>query len=236
MILKKINSSRFSEVVPEWEGETVAILAGGSSLTKDQVEKVKDAHQNKKVRCIAVNDTYILAPWADVSYAADLRWHRWHTEGIEIPALELSAEQVCSLWSSFKGQKCSIENNAGCVPDEKVHILKNANGNIHGFGLSLDPRSLVTGRNSGFQALNLAVLSGAKKIILLGFDGKVGDDGKTHWFGNHPERTSEAAFAYYRQAMSYAEEDLEKASVCVFNCSLKSSINSFPKVPLEELL
>lgn len=236
MILRRIENDRFSEVLPAWDGQTTVLLGGGPSLTLAQVEMVKVAHEIGGVRVIAVNDTYLWAPWADAHYAADAHWHRWHTDGIAMPLLGMSADQVCKRWAAFAGQKCSIENNGGNVTDESVHLLRNAHGNRHGFGLSLDPRALVTGRNSGFQALNLAILSGVKKVILLGFDGRVGADGKTHWFGDHPKPTSCAAYPLYRQAMSAAESDIAAADVTVLNCSPGSAIDSFPKVALEEVL
>lgn len=236
MILRRLEGDRFSEVLPEWRGETVVLLAGGPSLTIEQVEAVHAVHAAGKVRCIAINDCYLLAPWANVSYAADHHWHRWHTDGIAIPHLHLSADEVCQRWTAFKGQKCSIENMSKIVLDERVHLLRNAHGNRHGFGLSRDPRALVTGRNSGFQALNLAILAGAKKVILLGFDGRPGADGKTHWFGEHPRPTPVAVYPYYRQAMSEAERGIAAAGVEVVNCSPGSAIDSFQKMPLEEAL
>lgn len=143
---------------------------------------------------------------------------------------------MCARWAAFSGQKCSIENSGGAAIDAGVHVLKNANGNGHGFGLSRDPRALVTGRNSGFQALNLAILAGAKRIILLGFDGKPNEEGKGHWFGEHPKPTPGAAYPLYRQAMSAAERDIEAAGVEVVNCSPGSAIDSFKKMELQEAI
>jgi hypothetical protein len=103
-------------------------------------------------------------------------------------------------------------------------------------GLSTDSRALVTGRNSGFQALNLAVLAGARRILLLGFDGKPAADGKAHWFGDHSRPTPVAAYPLYRQAMSAAENALAAAGVEVVNCSPGSAIDSFHKAALQEVL
>lgn len=236
MILRRLAADRFSEVLPIWPGQTVVLLGGGPSLTPDQVELARVAHAVGAVRCIAINDAYLWAPWADVHYAADAHWHRWHTEGIDKPLLGLGAAEVRARWTSFAGQKCSIENGGGNVDDDAVHLLRNAHGAVHGFGLSLNRRMLVTGRNSGFQALNLAVLAGAKTIILLGFDGKPAQDGKTHWFGDHPKLESSAVYALYRQAMSMAENELAAAGVSVVNCSPGSAIDAFPKMALEDVL
>jgi hypothetical protein len=236
MILKRIENDRFSRVAPLWLGQTAVIIGGGPSLTLEQVERVRGAHAAGEVRCIAVNDAYLWAPWADVQYAADSHWHKWHTQGIEKRALGLSADQVRDMWAGFQGQKCTIENSSGNVQDDAVHMLRNRNFPYHGVGLSMDPCTLVTGRNSGFQSLNLAVLAGAKEIILLGFDGQEGKDGKSHFFGNHPRPTPSAAYPLYRQAMSAAENDLIAAGVTVLNCSPGSAIDSFKKIAIEDVL
>lgn len=236
MILERIEGGPFSRVLPAWRGLTVAILAGGPSLNRGQVETVKAARETGSLRVAAVNDAYLLAPWADVHYAADVKWHRWHTEGIAKPMLGLTASDVRSAWASFGGQRCSIAYGGEYLHDERVHILRNAHEPIHGKGLSLDPERLVTGRNSGFQALNLATLAGATKVILLGFDGGASADGRTHWHGGHQSPQSPAVYRHFRDAMSSAERDLEAAGVTVVNCSPGSMINSFPKVSLEEAL
>ena len=233
MILRRLPDSRFSEVLPAWKGETVAILGGGPSLTAEQVELVRLSG----VKCIAVNNSYLLAPWADLLYFADSHWHEWNTKGIDIPGLGLKAAQVCAMFASFAGQKCSIQNSGANIKDDAVHMMRNINGvGKHGFGLSVDPGALVTGRNGGFQALNIAVLAGATQPLLLGFDGRPNRDGKTHFFGEHPRPTPQAAYPLYRQAMSEAERALKAAGVTVLNCTPDSCIDAFPNVALEVVL
>lgn len=235
MILRRIEGSRFSEVVPEWIGKTVVLLASGPSLTREQAEAVGITHAAGEVRCIAVNDTYLVAPWADVHYAADSSWHSWHTAGIAKPMLGLTAEQVRAAWAGFAGQKCTIQSSGANVTDEAVHMMRNRDHPMHGLGLSMEPQYLVTGRNSGFQALNLAVLAGAKTIILLGYDGQE-VAGKHHFHGEHPRPTDPRIYEQCRRAMSAAEHALSKAGVEVLNCTLGSAINSFPRTSLEEAL
>ncbi|HCZ48509.1 MAG TPA: hypothetical protein DCZ11_05850, partial [Gammaproteobacteria bacterium] len=50
-------------------------------------------------------------------------------------------------------------------------------------GLSASPLRIHQGGNSGYQALNLAVLLGAERVILLGYDMHGG-----HWHGRHGGR------------------------------------------------
>ena len=237
MILRRIPGERFSEVVREWAGATVALLGGGPSLTAEQVEKVRVSHQAGRCRAIAVNDAYLWAPWSDVCYFADSSWWKWQTEGRAKPLLGLTAQDVRERFAAFPGQKCSIMWSGMNIADEAVHILKAKNGEDHDTGISLDPRVLAKGRSSGFQALNLAILAGASTVLLLGFDGKSADDGRGHWFGEHPRLTPTAPFyEAMRRAFSAAEREITVADVRVLNCSLGSAIDSFPKVALDDFL
>lgn len=236
MILHRRAGERFSEVAREWPGATVVLIGGGPSLSPAQLELVCAARAAEAVRCIAVNDGYLAAPFSDVCYFADSHWWHWHTHGIPKPAIGMTAEDVRGLFAAFRGQKCTIENSGANVTDDAVHMLRNRNFNAHADGLSLDPRALMTGRNSGFQALNLAVLAGATSILLLGFDGQVGADGRTHWHGDHPRPTPDAAYPLYRQAMAAVSAVLQEACIRVVNCSPASAIDSFESMPLEEAL
>jgi len=236
LILRKIEGERFSEVLPLWSGKTVVIIAGGASLTRRQVHFVRNAHATGLVECIAVNAAYLWVDFASVLYFADSHFFRWHNEGIPILGLSLNAVDVRERFASFAGQKCSIQSSGGNITDEAVHMMRNRDFPGHGEGLSLDPRYLVTGRNSGFQALNLAVLAGSKRIILVGFDGRPGIDGRDHFHGGHPRPTPEAAYPLYRSAMVAASAALRNAGVEVLNCTPGSAIDCFPRVDLEDSL
>jgi hypothetical protein len=235
MILRRLPDSRFSEVLPAWKGGTVALLGGGPSLTMEQVELVREAHATGPLHCIAVNDSYLAAPWADVLYAADAKWHAWHTQGIPKPAIGLSAEDVARRFREFAGQKCSIATQQNRITDDATHVLKNKHGNNHGSGVSLDPQYIVTGTHSGHQALNVAILAGAAKLLLLGFDGKA-LDGRTHWHGGHPETTPASDYASRARAWTMSQHEIKATGVLIINCSLQSSIGLFEKMPLEQAL
>ena len=238
MILRRLPGSRFSEVVPEWKGCKAVVIGGGPSLTVQQVELVRISG----ARCVAVNDAYLWAPWADVSYFADASWFNAHTAGAPKPMLRLSAAEVRERFAAFAGQKCSIQSQQPNITDDAVHILRNArtdpNGRgIHANGLSLDPGALLTGSNGGWQATNVAALAGANPIILLGMDGQPGKDGRTHWSGGHGnEHTPSEAYPAYRRSFSVGADALKAAGIRVVNCSPGSAIDAFEKLPLEEAL
>lgn len=238
MILERIPGERWSRVLPAWKGLTVAILAGGPSLNRGQFDLVREAREADRVRVIAINDSYLLAPWADVHYAADVKWHRWHTEGIDKPELGLKAADVRARWAAYIGQKCSIQPSADHVP-AAVHIIRNRDHPDNTNGLSLDPNFIVTGRHGGFQALNIAILAGAAKVLLLGYDARLGTAGETHWHGDHPtagRQPSQSSYDTFRRAFTEAENAIAATGVKVLNCSPISAIETFPRVPLEEAL
>jgi hypothetical protein len=160
VILQTIEGTRLSRVLPAWKSETVAVIASGASLTLGDVHGV----QRAGLPTIAVNSSFLWADFAEVLYAADSHFWRWMFQGIDYPKIGMDAAEVRRRFGAFRGEKCTIQSSGGNVADTGVHMLKNKEG----MGLSLDPETLVSGRNGGFQALNLAVLAGAKKIILLG--------------------------------------------------------------------
>lgn len=156
-------------------------------------------------------------------YFADCSWWRWHRDKQE--------------FKDFKGEKCSIWVSGNEITDPYVHILRNSTGNQHGHGLSDDNRMLVTGGNSGYQALNLATLAGAKNIILLGYDAREPAPGeKSHWFGEHPQIATLAAYPMYRESFKKGADAIKAAGVRVVNCSPNSAIDVFEKMELNEAL
>lgn len=223
-VLKRIEGSRFSVVNPLWKDKTVVLIGGGPSLTCAQVAVVMDAHAVGDVRVIAVNDAYLLSPFADVLYFADDRWHGWHSR----------KEQ----FKKFSGQKCSItlaeyatESEATPLHDDSVHVLRRGTE----WGLSRNPYIIHTGRNSGMQALNIAVLAGARRVLLLGIDCKPSSE-KSHWFGSHPVQEPDAVYVLYRMGFENAVNDLHDIGVNVVNCSPDSALTCFPKASIESLL
>lgn len=234
LILRKFDE-RYSEIVREWEGETVVIVGGGSSLTFPDIDLTIAARKAGRIKCIAVNSAYLTVPCADVCYFSDSHFWADHFRGVPIPLLSLTAEQTRERFASFQGQKCSIKNSGGNITDPAVHIVQNRHGQGSGFGLSLDPRYLVDGRNSGFTALNAGILAGVKRALLLGFDGNPGPDGRTHLIPN-TRPTPMDAYPLYRKAMEQAKEAITKLGVEVVNCSLQSAIETWPKKRLVDLL
>lgn len=187
---------------------TVVCLASGPSLTTEDVEYCRG-----KAPVIAVNDTHRMAPFADVLYACDAKWWEHH-RGVP----------------GFYGLKFALQSPAGRWPG--VTVLKNDGVT----GLAAEPSALCTGKNSGYQAINLAVHLGARRIVLLGYDMQ-STGGKTHWFGDHPRALQQTA--PYRMFLSMFDtivQPLAALGITVLNCTRQTALKCFPRVSLEEAL
>lgn len=122
-----------------------------------------------------------------------------------------------------------------------------------GPGLSLDPARINvcgapgpdgTSGNSGFQALNLAVLMGAARVILLGFDMGFGAGGEVHWHRPHAWRDprtgsglhnpTQRLFDRWIRGFAAALPDLARAGVSVLNASRRTALDCFPRITPED--
>lgn len=188
-------------------GQTVAILASGPSLTQ------ADADICKRHWTIAVSDAWRVAPWADVVYSCDGRWwdhHRPEARGLKVGLAPAPA------WP-------------------QTHVLRQDNNSV----LSDDPEALATGdggerhfSSSGYQAINLAVLLGASRILLLGYDMHI-VAGKHHFFGDHPREFGQADhYAQMRAAFPKLARVLDSRGIHVTNCTPGSALDCFQIKPL----
>jgi hypothetical protein len=218
--LLRRTQGRAAEVTRAWEGQTVAVICTGPSLCKDDLDRV----QSSGIRSIAVNDAYLVAPWADVLYAADDGWWKWHAQGLDKswPWARFGKDQVRRALAEFRGQKVTIEHpTVYNAPD--VLVLKNDGTE----GLSERPDAIRTGQNSGYQAINIEALSRPKRILLLGMDMRF-VNGKSHAHNGHPvNKQGESSYRKYAQNFRTIETPLKRLGIDVVNCAPGSLINNF---------
>jgi hypothetical protein len=169
---------------------------------------------------LAVKDSVRLAPWADACYACDARW--WaHWNGLP----------------DFPGLKFAMEDSRGGIAFAKhdskwpgVELLANTGET----GLEADHRGLKTGKNSGYQAINLAVHLGAARIVLVGYDMQH-TGGRAHWFGRHPWGTAPTC-ERFRPFFDYLVRPIAALGIEVVNATRETALTAWPLVPLEEAL
>jgi hypothetical protein len=195
------------------DGGTVLVLGSGPSLTQADVTLAR-AHVQAT---IAVNDSYKLAPDADVLYAADTRWWGWH-KGVQ------GVHTVGSVkYPAFTGGRRYC---LGTVPYPDVQVLRRGPST----GLTLDPGRVALGLNGAYQAINVAVHLGARRVLLLGVDMKGG-----HFFGHHPNHSG-PPFSMCLERFATLVQPLAAAGVEVINCTPGTALKVFPRVALDEAL
>lgn len=89
------------------------------------------------------------------------------------------------------------------------------------------------GRNSGYQVLNLVVLMGAARVLLLGYDMRH-IEGRKHWHGDHPKKLANPQATFLAEC-ARAYDTIQPLSCEVLNCTPGSAIRRFPFVDLRSL-
>jgi hypothetical protein len=197
----------FSGEVPRiHEGATIFCVASGPSLLREDCEKLRGQV------VVAVNDSYRYAPFASYLYAADCDWWDVH--------------KGCP---DFAGVKVTCNDDAA----EKYGLSHIAL--VSGFsGFSRNPKLIHGGGNSGFQAVNLAILLGASRVVLLGYDMKSTPE-RTHFFGRHPRQLRDCVPpTKWAQAFDVAVR--MTSDVEIINCSRDTAITAARVVDLDQLI
>lgn len=193
------------------------VAASGPSLTPEVASLVQG--QN----LIAVNDAYRLLPFAQILYACDASWWTVHKGCPDFRGEKWSSHTVTG--------RVRHNDKTGLAERYRLNLIEGADGD----SFSLDPARIHYGSNSGFQAVNLAILFGATRIILVGFD--MGQkDGKRHFFGDHPAGLRNTAnYAGFIRAFDRAAKKLPP-HIEILNATPGSALRCFPMVSLHDAL
>ncbi len=197
-------------VTPEWMGETAFLLGCGPSLDPQEVLWLKGR------RVIAINDAYLVAPWAEILYFCDYTWWEKNRSAVE---------------ERFTGRYIvTLENHI-----DRVRTLRN-NGKE---GLETDPGAVRNGSNSGYQTINLAYHLGVKRIVLLGYDMQVRGD-RLHWRARSDLQTPAGFQRTLRDTMlpcfQTLRHPLAAEGVEVINATPDSALKVWPYRRLWDLL
>lgn len=177
------------------------------------------------LRVVSINDAYRLAPWADVQYAADAAWWAAHPDAAEV-AGDCWTQ---SVQTGLTARDAKVFERL----KPKLNVVASKRGDLPSF----DPGVIGQGSNSGFQAVNLAVLLGACRLILVGFDMGLGPKGEKHFFGKHPGALNmDSPFPIFIRAFERAAPIYAERGIVVLNASRRSALKCFRQVKLEAVL
>jgi len=225
-----------------WDGGDVWIIGGGPSVPEQfgipggVIRKVIEGSSPPSVyspymsylhnkHVIGVNMAYRIGNWIDMMVFGD--------NGFFLK------EQM--YLAKFPGLKIS------CHPDSRSETWLKYLGRDteHPRGISSDPRKVSWNYNSGAVAINVAVHTGAKRIMLLGFDMKLSNNNIQHWhdlYGKGPAQLQDQKrlrkLPFDRQLIGFPviAEDAKRMGVEIINVCPDSAINCFPKFTLKELI
>jgi hypothetical protein len=217
-----------------WDGGQCVIIGGGPSIIKqfDIPESlVKQVYEGKAdvssyspylerihaEHIIAVNMAYKLGDWIDMLFFGDPSY--WKKNKYDI--------------LNFRGLRVS------CAPDilDVKGVKYIAKNKQQKFGITDDPRMLSWNNNSGSSAINVAVHTGVKRIILLGFDMSLDTNKNQHWhkFYATDPRTIGRTLRSHLDGFGSMVHDLKKLNIEVLNCSPESKIEGFKKVNFKDI-
>ncbi len=187
----------------------IVIQAPGPSLTKEQVQRTRG------IFCITIGDAYLLNPWADILYHGDAKWWRHHNGVPEFyGACKVSLEPV----PEYPNVKQLLQSRLRT-------------------GLEVTPPGVVSGSNSGYQALNLAYHFRPKEIILLGYNLGRSPEGIYSVRGDSPRGLPETRdFSRFISNISGLAECLASRGVKVYNCTENSALTCFPRRNLDDII
>lgn len=226
-----------------WEGGDVWIIGGGPSVPKqfgvpDEVIKaVVDGTSPASVyspymsflhdkHVIGINVAYLLGDWIDIVFFGDVGFFLKHQNGL----------------ATFPGMKVSCHPKA----DRYDWIKYTPRDTKHSRGISDNPKLVSWNGNSGSAAISIAANAGAKRIILLGFDMKLGADKNQHWHDLYgrvagratrdPRKPIHLPFDRHLRGFDQIAKDAKRRDIEIINANPDSAITQFRKFTMKELL
>lgn len=165
MVTAAPTSETFWRPSRDWDGETCVVLGNGPSARRaaDGLARFK----RLGVRVLAINETYLLAPDADILYFCDEAFYARHRDRDQFRSHP--ARKVTLSWRA-KSQDPALLLLESASPDTPIEDLPPL----------FDDGRISRGNNSGLQALQLACLLGVRLCLLIGFDMRI-IEGETHW-------------------------------------------------------
>lgn len=204
----------------EWEGMTAVIIGGGPSIRALGHDRIIPRLEGR-YPVIAINNAYMMAPWADVLYWADNYWlcDNWQTIHQHVGWWKISRQEP---------KLRDVSATPRWLPEIKLITCRPMSG------ISFS-QSIIFGRNGGHNAINLAVLFGASRIVLMGFD--LDESSQQHnWHDLHTRPTRIESYQEWRKDFGIAAKILEKHSIDVINVNPSSKITCFRFAAIDECL
>lgn len=204
--------------------DNIIIVGGGRSLTDFNFGYLKSLGH-----IITINDSGKVIPYADSWFTLD----PWGLEGPQLPPPLSTSKLYAAVPDDFGTPNARSEAHRKPVyrPVTFLHriikhnLIHGSSDTAYKLGLCEDKDCISTG-NSGYGALNLAYHMRPKRILLLGIDGDIG----YYYDKTKNNRRLSALPAMFRSAIP----QLEAQGITVVNGSIKSTVDAFPRMTVED--
>ena len=208
-----------------YKNSTIFIVAGGPSLVGQDLcirGGLKALLEDKIV--LGVNNAIYLGSMIDVLFFGDAKWYWWNKEAIDnFKGLKITRSRISP--KSNPMPKPVPDNNG-------ILILRKG-----GFkGLERDPKRLSWNGSSGGCAINVAVHLGAKKIVLLGYDMKLGNKEEKNMIPHPLEHKKKQTYNNMLEKFKTIAPVAGELGVKILNATPGSRIECFEKVDLLDLI
>lgn len=193
---------------PIWSGRDVYVVGGGASLEGFPWEVLRGKPT------IACNAAFLLGVGVcPIMVFGDSSFWPKFREALE--KYNKEGGMVVSLSNSFR-------NPSNPAPEWVLRVRKVHSG--------LAKNALGWNCNTGASAINLALLLGARRVLLLGFDMK-GIGKRTHFHNAYTKKMQPESFIKFKAGMTQVAHDLPKVFPGreVLNLTDDSALDAFPK-------
>lgn len=198
--------------------EAALVVGSGPSLIEHDVSAVADKILGgARILVIAVNDAYRMTrEITDLIYACDYAWWMYHCQMHDRTGAA-AIKAICPDALRYTGEPMACRE-FGC---RLVHLRAGRGIAPPGSGF------VMRGYGSGFQAVGLAVMLGAKRIALLGMDCKRAEDGRSHFFGEHPkELPNPQPFEIWAEDFNSLAGPARELGIEIVNCTRDTAITA----------
>lgn len=216
MIIQRITNEKIEHhnkenqwIVDFFKGEDVFIVGGGNSLRSFYQSGGFEKLKNKRV--IAINFSYLYLDLPDILVFMDNTFN---------PLLMKQGHNL----KDFQGK--IITGFASGVMGKNIYHVHTTNKP------TFNPGKMFSAHASGLIAINTALISNAKNIYLLGFDGQL-SNGFCHFYDKEKTTNPEVALRYKRTLHHYKAFSEFKN---IYNCSDVSLIKCFKYKTLDNIL
>jgi hypothetical protein len=211
----------FADRIPDgaWAGQRCFIIGGGPSLKGFDFERLRG-----QGRIIAINKAFKDVPFADIMFAMD----RPLLDDLSSGKL---GEDYRQAFEAFEGAKLWLDLSGYSYP-AGVYSVPSAGAT--GWSKSLS-QGLVHGNNSGYGAINLAMILGASPIYLLGYDCSRGPAGEKHYHNGYLSGSNPDAMNIFKREIE-AGAKLIEGRARIINLNPQSALSCFPFGNVDDVL